>query len=455
MKLLDDIFGTARGQTALQRLHPETTDRQHVFLSNPLNLPQFDLMAFFYGASKYECHTWVRKAVKLTADNISPLTVRVMSGTGKNAQPVETHPFALRLESPNPSQSGADLWNAWVINLMLGGDVGAEVVYPKNSGRTVSELWMRNSNEFSVIPGSGGVTYLDVAGYKIDTGMGDSYTLKPNEFIQWRFYNPLNPYRGLSPITAARRSISIDEFAQRWSENFFRNGARPDYVAFAKEGTTKTERDEVRNSLMSDFGGVENAHGVAVLEQNIMDIKALSFPVKDIEWLNQREFSRDEVAGLFGVPDILMGYGNDSYDTEEKREAAMHAFWLMTLLPIVRMRDRGLTKFARDNGLIKPTERVETDLTSVPELADDLKAKAEIVKALTDCGVPLNVANELAGTGVPPLDGGDVGYINGSLVGVYGTPQAKNVAGNAIKYLYGLADQNTEAVEPKVEVEHD
>jgi phage portal protein BeeE len=44
----------------------------------------------------------------------------------------------------------------------------------------------------------------------------------------------------------------------------------------------------------------------------------MSYPPKDMTSLEDQGLTADEVAAIFGVPDILMGFGNDSYDTARR-----------------------------------------------------------------------------------------------------------------------------------------
>jgi hypothetical protein len=149
-----------------------------------------------------------------------------------------------------------------------------------------------------------------------------------------------------------------------------------------------------------------------VLEKGIVDIKELSFPPADMQWIDQRKLARDEVAGLLGVPDILMGFGADAYDTETKRLAALRALWTLTLLPLLMMRDRGLvTFFTKRKPLLKAGQTIATDLREVDVLKADVKPKAEAAKIFWAMGAPFNQLDERLALGVGPIPGGDQGYL--------------------------------------------
>jgi SPP1 gp7 family putative phage head morphogenesis protein len=143
---------------------------------------------------------------------------------------------------------------------------------------------------------------------------------------------------------------------------------------------------------MFQFGGAENWHKPIVLEDGVTDIKAFSFPPKDIEWLQQREKAQQEVGAIFGVPDELMGFGKDTY---ENFNTALTVFWTLTLRPLVQHRDISLTHhFTTRNRLLSPGQRIETDLSSVGALQEDKQPKVEMAVKLWGVGVPFNQLDE-------------------------------------------------------------
>ena len=383
---------------ALYDLHPELEDRI------PLMRLYSDEQATMAGSGLdldyYATNTWVHKAVKVIRDAVSQLDVYPVDVEG---QPIPSNPLYERLQNPNPNQSPGDLWSEWVVQMMLGGELGMEVVWG-TSGKKPLELWPRAGKDFSVLVES--TRYRRISGYKVDDGDGNPYNLTPAQMVHFRFYNPANPWRGLAPISAVRMGVVIDQLAQAWVRLFYKNQARPDLAVVAPEGITQSERRELEERLVQQHGG-DNAWRPIVLEQGVTDIKVFSYPPKDMEWVTQREMSRDEIGAIFGVPDELMGYGKDTY---ENFNTADRVLWTMTIVPIVKLRDSALTLWARRNGLLQPTERVETDLAEVPQLQEDRSQKVIQMSTLAGLGYPVNVLNEWLGLDLPDVPGGDVGY---------------------------------------------
>jgi HK97 family phage portal protein len=361
----------------------------------------------------YEQNVWVRKAINIIADNIAWLPIDVVrSSDGKTWDPRPGHPVAQLLQRVNDVESSDVLQRSWAVNMLTDGEVGWEIV----PGR---EIWTRRANHFSVRMPKSGRRYMRVLGYNIDDNQGDPYLIPPEEFVHFKFYNPRNPVRGLTPISAIRTGVEIDEFARAWSRMFFKNSARPDYIAIAPQGTTSTEREELRDSLEGDARTLDNWHRVVVLENGIVDVKALNLPPKDTEWLDQRRFSREEIGGMYGVPDELMGFGRDTY---ENFDTAMYVLWYFTLIPLVKSRDSTLTEHFRRTGDLRDNERIETDLSGVQVLQENVGEKIEQAHLLIADGTPPNLAYQTVGLDLDIGEAGNVGYMPISMIPVGSSP---------------------------------
>ena len=407
---LDGIVAQYRrlaGVKAISHL-PELAGRVHVY-SNMAGAADTALDEFADYARVYGVYAWVHKAVKVIADNVSALPVLVVDGAGKG---VGGHPVGELLAYGNDTQTGADVWALWCVHMLLGGEGPVEFV-PDGRGRPV-EMWNRRPDHLAVIPDMSRPDFPAALEYRYaELRPADGRTIPVDRLLFSRFANPLNVWRGLAPIAALREGIAIDLFAQNWSKSFLKNNARPDFALVAPQGITPTERERYLAEFLRKGQG--NPHLPVVLEEGITDIKTFSFAPKDIEWLEQRRYSRDEVGAVFGVPDEIMGYGKDTY---ENFQTALAVLWTLTLVPLVQRRDAALQKFCQRAGLLRAGERVETDLSGVDALNEDLKPKVEIAGKLWTLGVPWNVIDERLGLGVGPVPGGEVGYLPTSVAAV-------------------------------------
>jgi len=406
----------ARGKAALADRHPETTTREHV-MSVRSDSQMLAPYTYLDSLVTYETYIWVRKAVGLIADNIAPLPLYIT----RDKERLDTHPLLDLLTSVNDTMTSPELWKQWAVDLLLGGETGWELIKNKRGNHYV-ELWPRQPHTFNILPDPRGLRYRRVKAYEIDDRLGDPYTLPPDEFLHFKFYNPRNPWRGIGVLLALRMSVAVDVFAQAWEKYLFLNNARPDYAVVTPQGTTQTERDDIEKKIQQKYGGTARAGQVIALEEGITDIKILSYRPKDLGELELRKMSRDEVAGGFGVPDILMGFGNDSYDSKEKRTAAIQALYTLTLKPLLGFRDGNLTEWFQRQNVLAPNETVHTDYSGVQELQEEIDAEWARDQAKIQTGVT-TINRWLSEHGQEPLPWGNVWWAPANLVPVLGAGQ--------------------------------
>lgn len=393
-------------EKSLYDLHPELLDRQPILRAYSDEAAQAVGQAS--AAQAYAYHGWTHRAIDVISTNLRFLPVRVVSDP--DGKVIDGHPLTQVFKDVNGAMAASDLWDEWTINMLLGGECGLELV---KAGSTYRELWPHPGSEFDVRVQRGQARYGNVLGYRITDNQGDPYGLPPAEMLHFKFHNPLNPWRGLAPINAVRIGILIDQFAQAWSEMFFKNSGRPDFAVITPQGLTRIEREEIEAKLMAKFGGVTNAHRPIVLEQGITDIKTVSYPPKDTEWMSQRQLSREEVGAIFGVPAEIMGFGKDTY---QNMKFALSALYQLTILPLCWMRDEQLTNFFQRYGALKASERFATDVSKIEVLQQDKGPKIMQAQQLFSMGYPPNLINEKLGLDLGEIDGGNVGYLPLSLM---------------------------------------
>ncbi len=387
--------------------YPDLRSRDHIVGTGIIDVTTTAIENYVGYATLYRSYVWVHKAVSVIANNIAPLTVQVTTG---NKQAIPAHPISLLLNHGNDSNDPAKLWAVCMVYKLLGGEYFLEEV-PNANGYPVA-LWVRRPDQVIVYPDATRPFYPTPVEYEV---IGMHERIPASQMIHDPFINPLSVWRGLSPVSAALSGIKLDIFSQAHSLNFVKNAARPDYAITTEESLTPDERTRLEQRITDKYAGPEGWNRPMVLEAG-QGIQVLSFPPKDTEGLAQREVSRDEVGAAFGVPDILMGFGNDSYDTEEKRRGAEAALWTLTLLPLVQRRDAVLTWHYQRRGLLKPGEQITTDLSGVSVLQEDILPKLEAATKLWAMGVPYNTIEERLRLGTGPIASGATGYLPSSVV---------------------------------------
>ena len=86
---------------------------------------------------------------------------------------------------------------------------------------------------------------------------------------------------------------------EKYGSSFFKNGAQPSGV-LEHPGVLK-DPSKIRENWSAVYGGANNAHKVAVLEEG-MQYKAISLPPEDSQFLSTRQFGVNEICRIFRVP---------------------------------------------------------------------------------------------------------------------------------------------------------
>lgn len=359
---------------------------------------------YLSAAMWHQANVWVRRSVNIVAQTIAPLPLQVLNTRTKKR--VDEHPVLSLFRYVNPVDDSINLWQQWATDMLLAGEAGFEFV--RRGRGQYAEVWARQPQTIYIRLADGTARrYGGLLGYRVVDGLGEPYLLAPDELCFFKFYNPLNQYRGLSPVSAIRMGIEIDEFSRAWSRQFFKRSARPDLAIVAPQGITTTEREEIEARFAARFAGVENAHGVVALEEGIMDVRPIDYPPVDTQWLEQRKFSRSEILSMYGVPEEIAGIGRDTY---ENFGMALKVLYVLTIMPLCDSRDAQLTEFLVGTGALREYERLVTDYSGVQVLQENQTQQIEDARGLWEMGVAANVAFETVGLNLR-VAGGDVGYL--------------------------------------------
>ena len=411
---------------SLSDQHPEFSSIEHLMR----DLLQQDPSAqTFYNyrtaAQDLNTHPWVNKAIHTWSDSLAPLPLRILRADGQSDR---RHELIQILDHPNAHMTSTDLWREWAVNMAIGGECGFE--FTRTARGRYAEIFPRSPIEFAVRPDPARLVYRGVLGYLVDPeNKQTQYRLPPEEFKHFKFFNPLNPWRGIGPLTAVRMGVVLDELVQAWSQSFFRNAAQPGYAIIAPAGITKDERAEMERAAAVKWSGPDGWHKPIILESGVQDIKVISHPRKDVEWLQQRTMGREEVGAVFGIPDEIMGFGKDTYRNFETAERVL---WSVTLSNLVRYRDDQLTHFFHQAGALSPAERIVTDLSAVWVLRRAKAIELDDALKLFEMGVPFNTIDDKLQLGIGPVPGGDIahaGWLRPSIGNLPTTPPTNQSIG--------------------------
>src|SRR5262249_26477795 len=140
----------------------------------------------------------------------------------------------------------------------------------------------------------------------------------------------------------------------------------------------------------------------------------------DLQFLENRKFSRAEICAAFGVPEeIVATTDHNKYDV--MRGARLN-FIENRIAPLCARLEAAEQETVR---AIDPTATGRFDLDSLPIMQEARRQRLVAARAAFEMGIPLNELNRLMDLGIKPLSWGDTPYIPASLKPVTDTPSAQ------------------------------
>ncbi len=286
--------------------------------------PSLDLQAQIQAYS-----SWVYACIKKRSQEIANIQLRLYKRKNEDEiEEVKTHDILDLLDRVNEFMTRYDLFELTSVFW----DLTGEAFWWKlrdNSGKVVSIYPYLSPANMEVVPDP--ETFIKGYVYNVP-GTGKRIPFDAKDIIHFKYPNPQNPYRGISPVKAAELVIASDREALKWNWRFFKNEAKPSGVIKIPGVLSQDQYDRILAQWESRHGGAANAHKIAIIEGG-GEFTEVGISQKDMDFLKQREFSRDEIFTIFGVPKGVMTADDVNRATAEAHRAI---FIEETIVPILR-----------------------------------------------------------------------------------------------------------------------
>lgn len=349
-------------------------------------------------------NAWVYSAVAKVAGAVASVPLVLEKRVGKDWQPDPGHDIQRLLNRPNPFMGRQDLSERWTQFMLLSGNalVWLNIVRGKPA-----ELWPIHPD--TIKPLASRANFIGGYEWKVDTST--KRLLDVAEVAHWMFPDPSDPRWGLAPLKAGAGAVDMDQAAARWNRAVLANDGKPPLAVILESSLPiQQARDAaalVREQI--DGGSIRQA----LVLGGTSKVQPLSLNATDLDFLNGRKFSREEIAAVFGVPPVLLSFGEAA--TFANLDAAKTALWEDRVVPLLDDLCQGyMGALFPYWGLTEDAYRIKADLSGVRALQSNLKTeaetgklKAEMFKALADAGVPANMAAVAAGLPLADIPGGD------------------------------------------------
>lgn len=242
--------------------------------------------------------SWVFSNIDLLAKlgSSSQLEVWREARDGERAFPITGHAFERIMRKPNPYMGNAYLKMYTQLWLHLRGEAYWMLV-PDQTGE-LKEIWPLPSNKIEPIPDPNNF----ISGYLYNTGgMGNKPVVIPPENVcYFRMPNPYNYHRGLSKLSAYSDSLVIDDKSVRWNLDTFNNDANLRTIISVPSTVNKTTFSQIKAELISEL--VTKGKRYMITRGGDIKAESIGLSQKDMEFLDGRAFTRDEIDRVFGIP---------------------------------------------------------------------------------------------------------------------------------------------------------
>lgn len=272
---------------------------------------------------------WVYACVNKIAQTCAQTQLNLFEQKSDGAEQIKRHNAIDLIEKANEFMTLYDLIELTFIYLGLTGE--AYWYKERGQGGQVIGLypWFSPAH-MRVVPGND--KFISGFVYRVPE-TGEEVPFNGEDIVYFRFPDPLRRYRGMSPLKAAAMDVDTENKAKRFNWNFFKNSARPGGVLKTDKTLTQEVFDRIKVQFDNNHKGTDNAYRTALLEQGL-DYQEVGFSHVDMDFIQQRTFSRDAILAIFGTPKAVLGIVEDV--NRASAEASRYTFLKETITPLLR-----------------------------------------------------------------------------------------------------------------------
>jgi HK97 family phage portal protein len=329
-------------------------------------------------------------AVELLADNIASLPIFVYTNSnGNRTLARDTDLWRVLHDRPNPRHTPMEFMQFMTMNYMLRGNAYARLA--RNTKGEVTGMYPLAADQVQVkVLEDGSLVYE----YSVNANI-----IVYSEKSILHFRDKGNGVIGMSRLDYMKSTLNVAINSQNTTNSTYQNDNRRPMVFMIDKTLTPTQRDQIR----TNFKGLTESgdDDLLVLEAGAK-VEALSMTPAEVQLLETRKFSVEDISRWFGVPSVLINdlanrvpYGNN--------DDLIQIFYKFKLRPMLVGFEQALK--AR---VMTPEQRasmtVEFSIDAI--LRGSLKDRVEIYSKQLQNGI--KTRNEVRQyENDPPIAGGD------------------------------------------------
>jgi HK97 family phage portal protein len=235
---------------------------------------------------------------RLIANSIASLPTNLFLETPNGKIKAFDDPlYRILCQSPNPMMTASQWMQPTLMSLLLWGNAFTWI--DRVDGEVLG-LWPLNASRVQILLKADGT--LD---YFYSDLTGRTHHFSGEELIHFRLFT-LDGYIGLPVIDYHRTTLDFEAATTAYAYSIYQNGGQPGGVLEYPGVLKKEQVDRIRESWKATHGGPMNAAQVAILEEG-MKYTPLALPLSSLNYIEEKKFSVEQIARIFGVPPHLIG----------------------------------------------------------------------------------------------------------------------------------------------------
>ena len=285
-------------------------------------------------AQLYRTQPNLRAVVSFLADNAAQIPLKVYERASDTDRPrVLDSPAALLLAHPNPDMTAYE-FRRWLYSDLYLYERFLTLILPS---KETESGW-----EFRPIPSAWIQSYKGGSPFApetivIGTGRAGSVEVPRENFILWHGYDPTDPMRQYSKISALKETLHEQVESNKFRRQMWHRGGRFNaYITRPKDvaGWSDGAFERFKETWKSSWAGGEagDAGGTPILEDG-MEIKTIQFNSKDAQWAEAVKLSREDCAAVYHVnPAMIWPGSGQTYASARDNARALYNDCLAPIL---------------------------------------------------------------------------------------------------------------------------
>jgi HK97 family phage portal protein len=425
MKLFGFNISVSRPESAVNAVGTPTQQRS-LSVSPQEWLRGEDLDHLPLLGNAYEQVVWVYRAINVLAEQVANVPFLFSAGVRGRENLIASGPLWDFYNRPHPHINRFQYWELRVIWLMLRGEsfripIWSDAPSPHTGSDTASGNSTLRATRFTLKQ----VLVLDpshfqhivednrLIGWRY-TGVGPQAPLSSQVFLPeevWfeKLPNPFDFWRGFPPLYVAGMAARSDFAAGAFMRGVIENNGDNGVIVRSDKWFSDEQREQILAALKDRKRRAGSADRPILLPGSAEIIRP-QLSSTDLQFLENRKFSRAEICAAFGVPEeIVTSADHAKYDV---MAGARLNFIENRVAPLCSRLE------AEEDAVVKsidPRASGWFDLDSLPIMQEARRKRLTAAKTGFDMGVPFNELNRVLDLGFKPLPWGDDGYLAGNL----------------------------------------